>query len=81
LKVDHLLHEKPEPEYRFPGKTRLRHQSSSRNRKLWVVNAAMLDPTWAPTNNPLAAPAIASPMRSRTCSNFLTEDRIVVTNR
>jgi hypothetical protein len=25
LKVDHLLHEKPEPEYRFPGKTQLRH--------------------------------------------------------
>jgi len=32
------------------------------------------DPTWAPTNSPLAAPAIASPMRSRTWANFLTRD-------
>src|ERR1700737_4670517 len=48
--------------------------------KPWEVSAAMLDPTWAPTNNPLAAPAIASPMRSRTWANFLTRDRIVVTH-
>src|SRR5260370_7514368 len=44
------------------------------------VNAAMLDPTWVPTNNPLAAPAIASPMRSSTWANFLTRDCIVVTH-
>src|ERR1700686_1881461 len=44
------------------------------------VSAAMLDPTRAATNNPLAAPAIASPMRSRTWANFLTRDRIVVTH-
>lgn len=40
------------------------------------VNSTMLDPTWAATNNPFAAPAIASPMRSRTWADFLTEDRV-----
>jgi hypothetical protein len=28
------------------------------------VSIAMLDPTWAATSKPLAAPAIASPTRS-----------------
>jgi hypothetical protein len=44
------------------------------------VSAAMLDPTWTATNNPLAAPAIASPMRSSKWANLLTRDRIVVTH-
>src|ERR1700686_4732069 len=38
----------------------------------------MLDPTWAATNSPQAAPAIASPMRSRICAAFLTRNCIVV---
>ncbi len=41
----------------------------------------MIDPTCAATNKPLAAPAIASPKRSRTWANFLTLDRIVVAPR
>src|SRR5271155_5118441 len=43
------------------------------------VNSAIEDPTWAATNNPLAAPAIASPMRSSRWANFLTRARIVIT--
>src|ERR1035438_7634931 len=39
----------------------------------------MLDPTWMATNNPHAAPAIASPMRSRTWAAFRTRDCIVLT--
>src|SRR5512134_1582825 len=45
-------------------------------RKPCVVSTGVLDPTWAPTNNPPAAPAIASPMRSRTCAALLTRNRI-----
>ena len=45
------------------------------------VSMPMLDPTWAPTNNPHAAPAIASPMRSRTWADFLTRNRIVATHK
>src|ERR1700682_1528814 len=41
----------------------------------------MIDPTCAATNTPLAAPAIASPKRSRMWANFLTLDRIVVAPR
>src|SRR5512134_1691486 len=50
-------------------------------RKPCVVSTGVLDPTWAPTNNPPAAPAIASPMRSRTCAALLTRNRIDVTHR
>jgi hypothetical protein len=42
--------------------------------KAWEVSTAKLDPTWAPTNSPLAAPAMASPIRSSRCANFLTRD-------
>jgi hypothetical protein len=42
--------------------------------KACEVSAAKLDPTWAPTNSPLAAPAIASPIRSRKWANLLTRD-------
>src|SRR5258708_7893108 len=40
------------------------------------VKNEMLDPTWADTNNPHAAPAMASPIRSRTWANFLTRKRM-----
>src|SRR5258708_38226203 len=40
------------------------------------VKNEMLDPTWADTNNPHAAPAVASPIRSRTWANFLTRKRM-----
>ena len=50
------------------------------SRKPWEVNAAMLEPTWAATNSPAAAPAIASPLRSSTWANFLTRNRMVVTH-
>jgi hypothetical protein len=45
------------------------------------VSDAMLDPTWAATKSPLAAPIIASPVRSRTWENFLMRWRMVVTYR
>src|SRR5882672_10308397 len=48
------------------------------SRKSSDVSAPMLEPTRTATNKPLAAPAIASPMRSSTWANFRTRDRIVV---
>ena len=45
------------------------------------VSAAMLDPTWVATNNPHAAPANASPMRSRTWAALLARNCIIVTHR
>src|SRR6185437_11212358 len=45
-------------------------------RKPCEVSAPMVEPTWADTNSPHDAPAIASPMRSRTWANFLLRDRM-----
>src|SRR5262245_18473096 len=42
------------------------------SRKAWLVSQETLEPTWAATKRPQAAPAIASPVRSRKCVNFLT---------
>ena len=47
-----------------------------RSRKAWLVRAEMLVPTSADTNNPLAAPAMARPRRSRMWANFRTRVRI-----
>src|SRR5882724_9140783 len=46
------------------------------SRKPCVVRAAMVEPTWAETNRPQAAPAIARPMRSSTWADFRTRNRI-----
>src|SRR5215467_10651157 len=46
------------------------------SRKPCEVSAPMLEPTWADTNSPHDAPAIASPMRSRTWANFLVRYRM-----
>jgi hypothetical protein len=39
----------------------------------WEVSAVILDTTCTPTKSPLAAPAIARPMRSRTWADESTE--------
>src|SRR6516162_10612547 len=45
-------------------------------RKPCEVRKLMLEPTWAATNNPQAAPAIARPMRSSTWANLRTRNRM-----
>src|SRR6516162_4659620 len=45
-------------------------------RKPCEVRKLMLEPTWAATNNPQAAPAIARPMRSNTWANLRTRNRM-----
>src|SRR4051812_34903956 len=51
------------------------------SRKACDVSAEMLDPVWAATNNPLAAPAMASPVLSRTWANLLTRVRMVISRQ
>src|SRR5689334_17801735 len=51
------------------------------SRKPCEVSAPIEDPTWAETNRPQAAPAIARPMRSRMCAHFLTPSRMSLLRR
>src|SRR6516165_4562962 len=45
-------------------------------RKPCEVRKLILEPTWAATNNPQAAPAMARPIRSSTWANLRTRNRM-----